>query len=212
MKPIIAIDCETGGLDETKHALLSVGLVELDENFNPVRLKEVFIKPTLEIQDEAAKINGYSVEEWERNGALDWPDALLSILNWLPKDFIALAHNAPFDKKFMSSYGSIRFGDKEWICTKKLYQSIAGDPCNLNVAAVKVGHWPQDYSRQVHGALIDALACAAVYKWCKNQKPSKEYGDFIDKPQSVFEEDLNATVKACLRQADRFDAIFDKLK
>lgn len=166
MKPIIAIDCETGGLDETKHALLSVGLVELDENFNPVRLKEVFILPTLEVQGEAARINGYSPEEWIRNSAVSIEDAFSSIKKWVLKESIFIAHNSEFDKKFFFKY----FSDWPWDCTKKLYQSIAGDPCNLSTAAVKVGHWPEDYSRKVHGALIDALACAAVYKWCKQQQ------------------------------------------
>lgn len=207
---LIAIDCETGGLDETKHALLSVGLVELDENFNPVRLKEVFIKPTLEVQVEAARINGYSVGEWEKNSALRVEDAMAQVLVWLPKEFTFIAHNSDFDKNFFernlfnSKIPHEVGGDKiyQWGCTKKLYQSIAGDPCNLSTAAVKVGHWPQDYSRKVHGALIDALACAAVYKWCKQKITEPIIQPFKTTQFEPVKEDLVAY----------FDNIVEKLK
>jgi DNA polymerase III epsilon subunit-like protein len=215
MKPIIAIDCETGGLDETKHALLSIGLVELDENYNPARLKEVFIKPTLEVQGEAAKINGYSPREWAKNSALDLLDAVEQIKEWLPRTCTFIAHHSPFDQKFIeTNFTSINFYPREWICTKKLYQSIAGNPCNLNIAAVKVGHWPQDYSRNIHGALIDALACAAVYKWCK-QKTHKYYSVVYEKdagfPKNTLTRDEHGYLEK-LPIVAKFDTILDKLK
>lgn len=221
MKPIIAIDCETGGLDETKNALLSVGLVELDGNYNPVRLKEVFIKPIpgMFIDDEAAKLNGYSMEEWEKNSALDLREAFNQILLWLPSEFTFIAHNSSFDEKFFLKNidlaqaefrtTSVKFFD--WECTKKLYQSIAGDPCNLSSAAIKVGHWPEDYSRIVHGALIDALACAAVYKWCKKYSSNPGVSTGLEDDPKPFPI-LNPMKIERNDVESQFDKILEKLK
>lgn len=215
MKPIIAIDCETGGLDETKHALLSVGLVELDADLCPVRLKEVFIKPMAPskehnpITKEAVDVNGYSEKEWDRNSAKCALDSMCQIVNWLPKDFTFIAHNAEFDKKFFEHNTSLffyKYEKRDWICTKKLYQSIAGDPCNLSTAAVKVGHWPEDYSRKVHGALIDALACAAVYKWCMKQSNLLTQDIEKDSPLKKFYENPFPN-----QISEKFQKIFDKI-
>jgi DNA polymerase III epsilon subunit-like protein len=93
---IIAIDTETGGTNPSKSALLSISachLADRSKNFT------VFIQPAegLEIDAEAAAVNGYSPELWKERGAVPLLDALRRFKAWLPySGNDPLAHNAGF--------------------------------------------------------------------------------------------------------------------
>lgn len=178
---LICIDTETGGFDPRNCALLSVALVELDKDLNPMRDLEVFIQPYpgKVIEEQAAKVNGFSTTEWYKRGALPIHQAIETIKMWMPYNPEAIAHNAGFDRAFMEAAeemtGLSLYLGYAWECTAALFRSVGRaydfdfKKANLDFAARYVGHWSADYQRGTHSAGDDAKACAAIYKWCINR-------------------------------------------
>ena len=177
---IVAIDFETGGLDPSKHAIVSVGLVRLDSDIymKVVDKLEIYIlpDPSLIVEEQAAKINGYSREKWDQKKAITLKEAMLMIQAWLPPKPEMLAHNAGFDKGFMDAAQartkySLYLGHS-WLCSMALFKACnvafawGHTKASLDFAARATGHWTQDYKRGDHGALDDALASAAIFRWC----------------------------------------------
>lgn len=72
MKPIIVCDCETGGKDAERHALLGFGAVELVPDklgvWSVGRTFECFVAPAdgLEIDAAAMKVNGWPSADWQK--------------------------------------------------------------------------------------------------------------------------------------------------
>lgn len=179
--PLVAIDTETGGLDPRENPLLSVSLIEVDENLNPKRSLNLFILPEegKVITPEAVKVNGYTPELWAERGALTLTQAFNRLAGWLPRGSEMLAHNAPFDKGFIAA-GEKTTGidlrtSRHWrdsmiaflFVTDALGLRTRG--CGLGELAKISGHWGKDYQRGAHQASDDALACAAGYKWLLQQ-------------------------------------------
>jgi DNA polymerase III epsilon subunit-like protein len=93
----IWLDTETGGLDPSRHALLSIGI---HDHLGGLNL-EIKIKPAkgLDILKEASAINGYNEKEWE--GALNEALAIPFVLSIIkPYHFIG-GQNVSFDLSFL---------------------------------------------------------------------------------------------------------------
>jgi DNA polymerase III epsilon subunit-like protein len=175
---ITSVDTETGGLSAAKNSLLSIALVQADEDLQPKAELNIFIQPQpgLSIHPEAVKVNGYSPELWEERGAVPLAQAMKTIQEWLPSNTTALAHNAFFDSSFFYA-AAMRTGMKEtrfrqqWICSKRRFEDLnkrlgLGAPnCKLATLAAMSGHWGPSYDRGAHQAIDDALACLAGYRW-----------------------------------------------
>lgn len=172
---IISIDTETGGTNPAKSALLSISachLNDLSKNFT------VFIKPdsNLEIDAEAAAVNGYDPVEWEKRGAVPLLEALRRFKAWLPfSGNDPLAHNAGFDKAFLEEaerQANFRLYLRyRWRCSMAgLF--LVNDALNLGLPDLKLetlaraaGHWKPDFVRGAHQSLEDVQACAAGWLW-----------------------------------------------
>jgi len=176
---LIAIDTETGGVKAGVNALLSVAAIKLDNDFNPLPDGQlhIYIKPhpSRTVEAQAAKVNGYTPEKWEANGAIDLLRAMKRLHDFVPFAAQALAHNAGFDQKFMDDameLTKIKLGfSYRWHCSMATFAAVNEalklglTKCSLDSLAATSGHWGADYQRGDHSALDDALACAAGYKW-----------------------------------------------
>lgn len=175
---LIALDVETGGLNPSTCALLSIGLVEMDSSLQVKKQTEIFIKPSssLLIESKAALMNGYSEAFWQEKKAMPLKDALNEVRLWCGNGVEIIAHNAGFDRGFIQAAeqqsGLPLYFNRSWHCSMAAFKAVntafnlGHDKCSLDYAARVVGHWSNDFKRGVHGALEDALASAAVYRWC----------------------------------------------
>lgn len=172
---IVAIDTETGGTNPSKDALLSISACLVDE---PAKNFTVFIAPDpkLAINDEAAAVNGYKPDLWQKRGAVPLLEALRRFKTWLPySGNDPLAHNAGFDKAFLEEaerQANFRLYLRyRWRCSMA-GMFLVNDALDLALPDLKLetlarasGHWGQEYKRGVHQSLDDVLACAAGWKW-----------------------------------------------
>lgn len=172
---IIVIDTETGGVEPGKSALLSISACYFD---NPTNTFNVYITPdpSLEINHEAAEVNGYTPQLWVERGAVPLVEALRRFKNWMPRSGNSpLAHNAPFDKSFIDAAeeqsGFKTYLQCRWRCSMSAFMfasdSVGITPIDykLDTLARMSGHWSADFVRGAHQSIDDVVACAAGYKW-----------------------------------------------
>lgn len=103
MRPLVFIDCETTGLDATRHEIIEIGVIRVDgKTLAEIDHTDVRVRP-LRIEDadpEALRINGYSEAAWRDAAslpeALDWIAPLLT-------DGVLAGHNVPFDRAFLDA-------------------------------------------------------------------------------------------------------------
>jgi DNA polymerase III epsilon subunit-like protein len=177
----MSVDVETGGFNTRTSALLSIGLVELTDAFEPTGRSLVVLflpDPGMNVTFEAAVTNGYTPEKWTANGAVPLKDGLTKVATWIngqPK--FAVAHNAKFDFGFVTAAEdkhAIRTGlpykSADWLCSLNAFRRLNKDlnlgheKHSLAVLGTACGHWKADRP-DLHDALGDAAACAAGYKW-----------------------------------------------
>jgi DNA polymerase III epsilon subunit-like protein len=180
---MIAIDTETGGLKAGVNALLSVAAIKLDNDLNPIPGEQLYMyikpHPLRTVEAQAAKINGYTPEKWEANGAIDIQRAMKRLHDFVPFAAQALAHNAGFDQKFIDDaleLTGIKLGfSYRWHCSMATFAAVneafqlGRTKCSLDSLADISGHWGKEHKRGDHSALDDALACAVGYKWLINK-------------------------------------------
>lgn len=160
------IDFETAGLYPALNAIVSVGVVRLDENLEEVDRWYTVIKdyPDKVISDEALKVNGITREEIEAGMPVD---LALNILNGVfLHGCVPVAHNASFDFDFLRKRG---FDYPEAICTMENSMRIwPTQKAKLGLVYNRIyGH---DFTG-AHNALDDTLACADVLRWQAKKDP-----------------------------------------
>lgn len=103
-----AFDTETTGLDpHMGDQILSYAFIVLDENLVELARRQRYFFPSegMEVAEAAAKVNGFTVDEWTKRGALpqsdlasqlsrDWGDCSV-------KRLMPLGHNYAFDQAFL---------------------------------------------------------------------------------------------------------------
>lgn len=99
---VVFIDTETGGLDPKTSNILSYTIQVWVDGVRQAP-QTTYLIPTLPVDPGAAKVNGYTPEEWHRRGAdhsFDWND--LQRLQVL-KDSVPGGHNTKFDLAFIAA-------------------------------------------------------------------------------------------------------------
>jgi DNA polymerase III epsilon subunit-like protein len=177
MKPTIAIDTETGGLQPGRHALLSIAAIASWDEDNPLML---YVMPTLWermfcIDPQAARINGYSAKLWRQRGAVPLLEAMAQLRAWLTEkvrqepSVEMVCHNAIFDVPFLqeaSRKTGVTISDfrYRWRCSM-----MASGGYSLARLATAAGY-PIRRDSAVHDAAEDARACLRGWEWLKWQK------------------------------------------
>ncbi len=171
---IVAIDCETGGLDPAKHALLQLAAVPTWEA-EPFCVW-IWPEPGTIVDAEAAEKNGYLPGKWLERGAVTLYTALDEFDRWLSaapvpaKKLGSLAHNAGFDRAFLEAafrhVGNPCPLAYRWRCTQAamLFAMDAGvipyGFTSLDALGTLCG---LERTGEEHDALKDARICLAGY-------------------------------------------------
>ena len=197
---LIAIDTETGGAGETQcmtHALLSVGMyAELPDGAGGVRefsFHQLIIPEMgLRVDDEARRVNGFTLTKWRDGGAVNESVAMMRALNWIsmvyafggveaPQKLQMVAHNAGHDRGFFHAALErhrmlptvLELVSRRWECSCAalgFWRRATATPgeCSLDaLTALRTKSTVEAVkaARGVHTADADALECYRGYQW-----------------------------------------------
>lgn len=161
----IVFDTETTGLDPlTGDRLVEIGAVELINHVPTGKTYHQYINPEREVPEEVVKVHGLTTE-YLKNFPI-FADVAQDWIDFIGDDGILVAHNAPFDMKFIN-YELKRLGYEEYqwdrvIDTLEIARSkFPGQRNNLDVLCKRFG--VDNSARTFHGALLDAQLLAEVY-------------------------------------------------
>ena len=164
------LDVETGGLDPEENALLSVGFVITDENYNAIFEDEVYTKDYhKKIDREALEKNGINVDVAFSEGLTS--DELFEYFKRLKQrfnvdKFILFGWNIQFDVAFLRRFlGFDRFNevfDYMPIDVASVYFYYAREMTSLQKAVTLLS--PEWKNANFHNALVDAKATLEVWR------------------------------------------------
>jgi len=173
---ILFIDCETGGLDPTKHSILSLGAVVWADGFVVDEIEIKITEPTIVAEEQALKVNGINIKEHELAG-VNPVAAVQALENFLlnndMRGQVELGgHNVQFDVAFLQrlyrlANAKYHFSHRV-VCTQGLAVALryAG---LLNLKGVSgdlvFGYYKVAPTREngTHEALGDARASALAF-------------------------------------------------
>jgi|WetSurMetagenome_2_1015567.scaffolds.fasta_scaffold83493_4 DNA polymerase III subunit epsilon len=157
-KTYVVCDTETGGLDANKNALVSIAIVELDENLEEIGRHYTLVKddPDKIIEQQALDINGITLAQIEKKGK---PVAeVMERVKELFADAIIVCHNAAFDIAFTNARGT---NVLEAIDTMDLaWKRWPGKTAKLGIVCERLGF----SIKNAHNSLSDTLATVDVLK------------------------------------------------
>ncbi len=182
---IIALDCETTGLDTTKDEPIQIGFIEYDENFSIIQEFQSYIKPKKnisELKNIVSFITGLNLKDLETAPSIE------ELIPTLQKIFIPgtliIWHNIAFDLAMLKKYVSIEgiFS----IDTHPLSQAIFHHIPSYSLETL-LQHCPPDFkekntylldgSASAHDALYDSKLATVILKFFleKTQKLAEKY-------------------------------------
>ena len=160
----IVFDTETTGMDpETGDKLVEIGAIELINHIPTGVTFHRYINPQREVPDDAFKVHGLNYEFLK-----DYPTFEEQVDEWIDfvGDAILVAHNAPFDMKFINfeqkELGRITYGNERVIDTLEIARKLFPGQRN-NLDALCKRYNVDNSERTLHGALLDADLLAKVY-------------------------------------------------
>lgn len=150
-------DLETGGLSPANDAIVSIGVVVLDEGLNEIEHFYTIVKdhPEKNVSQEALLVNNLTKEEIEKGMPI--ADMMVKFAE-LTRDAIIVAHNAAFDTAFMNNRG---FKFQQAIDTMLLSRKVfPGKSAKLSFVCQRFGIEVKD----AHNALGDVMMTVQVLK------------------------------------------------
>lgn len=186
MKNIRAvIDLETSGFSRTKNAVMEIGLLLFDENYEVVGTFQTYIKPYLRPQEEgkeeelvsykedALKVNGLSVELIEKKG-FDVEEVVNDLIHIFKDDFEVseiFAHNSKFDEGFLNVLFD-RFGHGfRFPCKISCTQSLAKEKLKVDSYSLEnLCEYFGIVNKNAHSSIGDCEATLELLKELENGK------------------------------------------
>jgi DNA polymerase-3 subunit epsilon len=162
----IVLDTETTGLSPRHgHRVIEIACVEIDD-FTPTgRHFHRYIHPERDIDPDAQRVHGISIEQLEGMPRFRDPDVSVALAEFIG-DAPLVAHNAGFDRDFVNHEltlaGRPIFPEGRWVDTLALAQKrFPGMHNSLDALCKRFKVSLAE--REKHGALIDARLLAHVY-------------------------------------------------
>ncbi|MED4973686.1 3'-5' exonuclease [Geobacillus kaustophilus NBRC 102445] len=165
----VVLDFETTGLSPEKDAIIQIAAIRF-RNHEPIEQFVSFVNPERPIPSKITDITGITDEDVKDAPTIEeiFPDFIQFL-----KDDVLIAHNAPFDIKFLlSNVQRLRMEKPQnlVIDTLSLARKYIAETPNHQLETLK--QWLQlDLSS--HHALDDCLTCAAVYRTCQKRREEK---------------------------------------
>lgn len=161
----IVFDTETTGMDPAEgDKLVEIGCIELENHMPTGRTFHQYINPERDVPAEAVAVHGLTQEKLKDEPTFG--EIVGDFLDFIGMDSKLIAHNAPFDVKFMNAelktFGFPALEPKRIIDTLVLARrKFPGSPANLD-ALCRRFHIDNS-NRTLHGALLDSELLAEVY-------------------------------------------------
>lgn len=161
-KEYIFLDTETTGLSEEKERMTEIAMVRTDENFNIIETFQMMMNPERELSDFIKNLTGITEEMLENEPKYD--EAIPQIMEWYSKNsdnkhVIGVAHNMPFDRKFINKAGQDILGKDiviDWIDTVSLAREMFPFFRNhkLDTLAKKFGIVNENHHRAMNDTMV----------------------------------------------------------
>jgi DNA polymerase-3 subunit epsilon len=164
MKREIILDTETTGMDPAKgDKIIEIGCIEVMNLMPTGRTFHHYINPERDIPADATAVHGITLAMVQNKPVfLELAADLVEFIG----DATIVAHNAPFDLKFINSElracGYAAFENSRVVDTLVMARKMApGAPASLDALCKRFGI--DNTKRTLHGALLDAQLLAEVY-------------------------------------------------
>ena len=170
----VILDTETTGLSPaSKHRIVEIGCIELENQISTNKTFHTYINPKRVVSEEALKIHGYS-DKFLSDKKI-FSEIAEDFLNFI-KDKKLVIHNAPFDLSFLDY--ELKLINKKSINKKNVIDTLelarSKYPGSQNSLDALCKRFNIDNSRrEKHSALIDCQLLKEVYINLLDQKEPK---------------------------------------
>lgn len=152
------IDLETTGFSPNRgHKIIEVAAIKLDHSINIVDQYSTLINPQRDISN--SDIHGITATHVKNAPTLS---EVKGFLKFFLNDTILIAHNAPFDKRFIESEVLDKKNEITALCTIQLSRMVENSIPSRNLTAL-CNFYDIEYPSE-HEALSDALATTRLFK------------------------------------------------
>ncbi|MGX7585767.1 exonuclease domain-containing protein [Candidatus Vidania fulgoroideorum] len=166
MNRIVFVDIETTGLLIARDRIIEIGCVEVVNRILTGKTFHYFVNPGIRITPEASKIHGIHDSFLSNAPSFGYIcDQFLSFIHNSP----IIAHNAPFDKRFITKELSIhkRSNNLLYKDSLKIFRKLYPNKKNSLSAICKRLNIKRTRS---HSAIYDALDLAKAYLIATNKQ------------------------------------------
>ena len=161
----IVFDTETTGLDPFQgDRVVEIGCVELINHVPTGNVYHQYINPERSLSEEVVKVHGLTEEFLSDKPT--FKEIADEFLAFIGSDSMLVAHNAPFDIKFLNA--ELSWIGKEPLSNERVIDTVIlarkmfpGSRVNLNELCKRFHI--DNSSRTFHGALLDSELLAEVY-------------------------------------------------
>lgn len=182
VESFVVIDLETTGLEWYECEIIEIGAIKYDNCEESDRFHS-YIKPVASVPSRITQITGITNEM-----LTDAPDlkSVLPELQEFLSDYVLVAHNAPFDMKFLQNSFDNALNtelDNEVIDTLPLARQYLKQLGSHKLEVIK-RHFGLEFGS--HNAMDDCSTTAKLYTYCLEQSKKPDYQ--LDRA-FVFDED-----------------------
>lgn len=182
---IIALDCETTGLDTTKDEPIQIWFIEYDKNFSVIQEFQSYIKPKKnisELKNIVSFITGLNLKDLETAPSIE--ELIPTLQKIFTPGTLIIGHNIWFDLAMLKKYVTIE--NIIPIDTHPLSQAIFHHIPSYSLETL-LQHCPPDFkennqylldsSATAHDALYDSKLSTVIFKFFleKTQKLADKY-------------------------------------
>jgi DNA polymerase-3 subunit epsilon len=167
----LVLDTETTGFFyDVDDRVIEIGIVELVNRNETGRVFHLYIDPQRDVPEEAYAVHGLSRDDLVRlSNGKRFADIVKKLVKFIGKATL-VAHNANFDMNFLNAElkrcGQETFKEKGNKIIDSLLTANLTMPNQANNLTAICNRLlgPNNYSRELHGALLDATLLAKVYR------------------------------------------------